>query len=270
MKIEVVDSHHKVLQHWASCRRELGFAPKLLTLDHHTDTSKPFRRAIGRIFTAQGEAATPEKFNNLQQDFLQQLDYRSESAVNSAISDLNNDEHIVAAIQTDIISLACVIAHSARATDLATFHEHNIICSPVPDVKFNEAEVRDVDGFEASALEAQRPDMSARAGKTELDYDCVLETWFLQNKLDDFNEILNQASQPPLLEGHYILDIDLDYFNTFKSIEPKNSDLFRRLIDNASLVTIATEPDYVKACAVDKDLSSEYLLQKILRMSDVG
>ncbi|MEI3003883.1 MAG: hypothetical protein V8T87_04585 [Victivallales bacterium] len=37
-KVYIVEEHHHVLLPWASEREQLGIAPHVLTLDHHTDT----------------------------------------------------------------------------------------------------------------------------------------------------------------------------------------------------------------------------------------
>ncbi len=67
-----------------------------------------------------------------------------------------------------------------------------------------------------------------------------------------------------MFENSFILDIDLDYFNSFKSIDPDNVSTFKKIAQQAGLVTIATEPGYVKSCAIDEGLNSEYLLEKLL------
>jgi len=43
----------------------------------------------------------------------------------------------------------------------------------------------------------------------------------------------------------YVLDIDLDYFRTIKSLTPDDPSAFHDLIRRAVAITIATEPDYV-------------------------
>jgi hypothetical protein len=60
----------------------------------------------------------------------------------------------------------------------------------------------------------------------------------------------------------YILDIDLDVFNTRAAISPPRSDLFRRLIHHAELITIAREKDCVENlgnCCLEPGLTAQYL-----------
>jgi hypothetical protein len=258
--VKVVDSHHKVLVHWAEYRRSLGTSPRLVTLDHHTDTSKPFRRYIQQndlvakslrsnhlgsdfSFTAKDQELC---FNQIQNDLLTIMDFNNPRSIDMAIEKLNNDEHIIAAIKSDIISSALVIAHNASNTDLSTYLEHKIICRSVNEIP---------DGLGNLAI-----------GKLKLDSDSVLESEFLDNSIAEFNKILESNNEENFLQTPYILDIDLDYFNTFKSIEPSNSQCFESLVQGAGLVTIATEPEYVKSCALESGLTSAYLLDKLINM----
>jgi hypothetical protein len=181
-------------------------------------------------------------FDDRQQSFLQAVDFTDVKTVLAAQENLNNDEHIVAAIKTDIISSAFVIAHNAQDTDLATYHQHHIACCTVPG---------DPKGLVVS--------------KTKPDYNIVLESAFLESCIHKFNLVLQAADETLLLDSPYIFDLDLDYFNTLKSVEPECGRYLKKLLAGASLITIATEPEYVKACAVDYGLTSELLLEKFIK-----
>lgn len=241
-ELKIVDSHNKVFQHWAELRCNLTKAPRLITLDHHTDTSKPFRRKIRQMFTAENLVMSANLFEDRQQSFLQAVDFNQMSSVLEAQKNLNNDEHIVAAIKTDIISSACVIAHNAQDTDLATYQQHKIACVSVPD-------------------QTQDKTLS----KAKPDYDVVLESDFLESCIHKFNLVLQEAQESLLLDSPYIFDIDLDYLNTLKSVDPNCDQYLKKLLSGASLITIATEPEYVRACAVDEGLTSEWLLEKFTK-----
>ncbi len=239
-KIKIVDQHHKVLEPWAELRKTLPKAPRVLTLDHHTDTSKPFRKHIGQNFRKNNIEPSEANFLKAQQTHLNQINFEDKSSIQTAILNLNNDEHICTAIHTDIIASASVIAHNAENTDVKIYQQHKIICCSVP----------------------LKP---SQTQKISYDSNIVLDSIFLQSCIAKFDTIFKLQGEPLLLEYPYILDIDLDYFNTFQSIDPKNANFFKHLILHSSLITIATEPDYVKACALDKNLSSEYLLDKFLK-----
>lgn len=209
----IVDSHNKVLKAWAECRAKLSAAPRLLTLDHHTDTSKPFRNFL---------KGNPNE-ETLRTQWLSEIDFRNSASVDLAIQRLGNDEHIVAAIKSDIISSAFVIAHNAANTGLDIYREHQIACRNVTDP------------------------------------NSVLESQFLDNCISEFEKILSA----PLLSQPYILDIDLDYFNTKKSVNPNDPRKTQSLFRGAALVTIATEPEYVKSCSLEPGLEAESLLSAL-------
>ncbi len=236
MKLHVVDGHHKVLKSWAEYRKTLTKPPRLITFDHHTDTSKPFRRLIRSLH--KDENLTETLFNQIQERHLGLIDSLNQKTILEAIKKLNNDEHVVTAIKTDIISSALVLAHNAANTDLETYLEHKIICRTVNEILDNN-------------------------GKIKPDCDSVLESSLLDLTILEFDKILNSNKEPLLFDQPFILDIDLDYFNTFKSIEPRDSKTFKLLAEKAGLITIATEPEYVKACSLDVGLTSDLVLERL-------
>lgn len=163
-----------MLSAWAQYRSKLNVAPNLLTLDHHTDTSKPFRNYL-KLNPNESEA-----------NLLAKIDYKNSSSIVGAIEKLSNDEHVVTAIKSDIISSAFVIAHNARDTDLDVYSEHKIECRSV--------------GTKQS--------------------DLVLESDFLEEKISSFDNFS--------IDRPFIFDIDLDYFNTSKSVLPNDSTYFKK------------------------------------------
>lgn len=233
--LKIVDSHHKVLTYWADYRKSLKEAPQLITFDHHTDTSPPFRKIINEL------SPNKEDFLQLQKEHLDKVDFKQTQSIITAIENLNNDEHIITAIKTDIIHSAFVLAHNAQTTDLDTYKEHRVVCHSVEEVDHE------------------------KFGKIP-NHNTVLESHTINKALLHFNQILGENSEEPLLSKNFILDIDLDYFNTFDSLEPKSVEKFIELTEKAGLITIATEPDYVKTCAIDNGLSSDYLLKKVIAL----
>ena len=233
----VVEHHHEVLPHWAAFRRTQQSAPRLLTLDHHTDTSRPFRRHLRRQARAQRQALSVEMEQELSRQLVSQLDYTDPLTIEAAMETLGNDEHVVAAIGADIIQSAFVIAHNAADTDQDIYLEHKIIC-------------RGVDEYQ-------------HEGRTRPQPNNVLETDFLTKRLQDFDDLLRQLDEPLLRDAPFILDIDLDYFNTLRAVRPDAPELIRTLAKEAALLTVATEPSYVTHCAVEPGVTWAKLLAEL-------
>ena len=170
----------------------------------------------------------------LSQGLVAQLDPMDPRTIEAAMETLGNDEHVVAAIGADIIRSAFVIAHNAANTAQDTYLEHKIICRGV--------------------------DEHLRGGRLRPRPDNVLEAAFLATRLQDFDEILRALDEPLLRDAPFILDIDLDYFNTLGSVRPDAAGLIRALADEAVLVTVATEPEFVAHCAVEPGVTWAGLL----------
>jgi len=173
----------------------------------------------------------------LSRQMVAQLDHTDPLTIETAMEKLGNDEHVVAAIGADIIRSAFVIAHNAADTAQDIYLEHKIIC-------------RGVDEY-------------YHAGRIRPQPNNVLETDFLTKRLQDFDDILRKLNEPLLRDAPFILDIDLDYFNTLRAVRPEAPDLIRTLAKEASLLTVATEPEFVTHCAVEPGLTWKQLLDEL-------
>ena len=69
--------------------------------------------------------------------------------------------------------------------------------------------------------------------------------------------------EPLLQDAPFILDIDLDYFNTLRAVRPDAPELIRTLAKEAALLTVATEPTFVTHCAVEPGLTWTKLLAEL-------
>ena len=240
----IVEHHHEVLPHWAAFRRTQPSAPRLLTLDYHTDTSRPFRRHLRHQARAQRQRLSDVMERELSRQLVAQLNYLDARTIEAAMETLGNDEHVVAAIGADIIRSACVIAHNAADTNQDIYLEHKIICRGV--------------------------DECVRAGRTRPQPNNVLETDFLAQRLRDFDEILEALDEPLLRDAPFILDIDLDYFNTLRAVRPDAPQLIRALAQEAALLTVATEPEFVTYCAVESDVTWTRILADLKALLEIG
>lgn len=70
------------------------------------------------------------------------------------------------------------------------------------------------------------------------------------------------------MDAKYILDIDLDFFHTRKSIHPLDISVFKNLIDNAIAISIAKESNFIESWKTkyDDSLSVDYLLENLLEL----
>jgi hypothetical protein len=107
--------------------------------------------------------------------------------------------------------------------------------------------------------------------------DSAIETDSLNQRLFLIEQITTSADIPGLFDRPFILDIDLDYFNTRKSIAPRDSSTFYRLIQGAAIITIARERSCVEQCQIDEreGLDSDFLERALLEhisraLSSVG
>ena len=180
----------------------------------------------------------------LSQKLVAQLDHTDPLTIEAAMEKLGNDEHVVAAIGADIIQSAFVIAHNAADTNQDIYLEHKIIC-------------RGVDEYH-------------HAGRIRPQPNNVLEADFLTKRLQDFDDIVRTLDEPLLREAPFILDIDLDYFNTLRAVRPEAPELIRTLAKEAALLTVATEPTYVTHCAVEPNLTWTQLLAELKTLLDIG
>ncbi len=232
--MKVVKSHHQVLSIWAEYRRRRERAPLLITLDHHTDTSLPFRNYLKEKFPEDKKLQDAER-----QKLLKQISYTDVDSVSMAQTLLSHDEHILTALSSDILSAAFVVAQNAMDTGLQIYREHKVCCYTVAR-----------SGTQASISECDR----------------VLESDFLHSAVLHFNRVRQQNGEVDLLSQDYILDVDLDYFNTLRGVTPENPTFYQELFKNAGLITVAAESEHVLLCAREDGLNSDILLESLKKL----
>ncbi len=155
---------------------------------------------------------------------------------------LKNDEHIDAAIKAGFLSKALIYAEGSYYSDPKRIYTINgntdyenqpIIINPVY-----------IDN-----------------------YDNAIEDSTLKPEFNRFTYCLSES----IWANNYILDIDLDFFKTCKSINPKNYSFFKQLINNCIAISIAKESKFVNAWKneYDKNISVDYLLNKLMNIIKV-
>lgn len=108
--VYIFESHNMALVPWAECRRKTGPAPRLFTLDYHTDTHSAF---IGEALRQVGAfGPPPNEWMPIAQRLVDSVRFDDAESVSKAAHLLRYDEQIDAAIRTGIIDIAFVAAHS--------------------------------------------------------------------------------------------------------------------------------------------------------------
>lgn len=86
------------------------------------------------------------------------------------------------------------------------------------------------------------------------------------DRLDDLFLITNGLVKTPLISKPYILDLDLDYFNTPSSLNPKGDMLIHELISNAEIITIAKSKVYFDELKLVDTFSVDDALKLLLNI----
>jgi len=202
------------------------------------------------------------------------IDPADESSVERAVTRLRNDEHIDAAIRAGVIDIAFIIAEQnqravksredyeyfRKADALEGVEKHlyfKQVSRPQPPMHYDLPEHRMV---------ALDPPRYLRAGElTEPWPDRVLESDHLEDRLRSFDQICIDANVPRLVDAPYVLDLDLDAFNTHKALDPEDSKTFRSLIRGACGITIAREPECFSSCwSDDSAITVDDALERVL------
>lgn len=236
----IVEEHHHVLEYWTELREILGDLPIVITLDHHTDTRTAFTVKI----CEDNNYIFPEDWEQKSYKMVSNVNLRNKNELKNMFTLLRNDEHIDFAIKGDIISECFIIAYRSDI-DQGKIHPLENTC------------------YIGCNKESHDDDCSI------IHWNQAIESILLQHKLSLMNDVKSNLVVNNIITENYILDIDLDYFHTIQSIHPKDTEVFYKLIRNASMITIATEPFYVNEWKnmgheLDDNFNSEYLLNQLL------
>lgn len=235
-KIYIVENHHEVIIPWSEYASNNETIPVLLTFDHHMDTRSAFCRHSRKVAGSEWRA--------VRDQLLSDVDINNSSTILSSLERLRNDEHIDFALQTGMISDAIVF--SLMNADICRDYANNKIYY--------------ID-----------PCCTSKCKKSSHDYECqmnvydkVIEGEELLFKLNKANKFIPSFFISNIINKKFILDIDLDCFHTKKAINPADMSVFNYLVNNAEIITIATEGYYVELEKKDDDINEHYLLDKLL------
>ena len=261
-RIFIFENHNEAIIPWDIISKESRSIPSLLTFDYHTDTHLALLRdTYKRLNGAEHILIKKEVENILSKPF----------KIFEILKRLKNDEHIDFAIRTNIISHAYVISYQAHMNIIrseeykkwfktsieARFNGFN---TPKPkDIKYilPENKIFELDNDTFSDLEIYDEKQKSDFAIEHLNLVYKMNTIKRINK-SIFNKNYN-------FRENFILDIDLDYFNTYKAINPEHTNIFYSLIRDAKVITIAKESCFVNELKFDNEnISVEYLLERLL------
>ncbi len=261
------DSHHYALLPWQEWRQKLGQPLHLLTIDYHTDTHLAFLRYAHNV-RGGNPAATKPHAKQDRAARLAKLSWDDDASVEAAVRDLHHDEHIDAAIQCGIVETVFVLGHerndALESLEMEAWWERNpnILAQPGdprPEPPFTYA----IPSNRVVLLADDKPHQGEKAlhkWRSE-----IIDTDYLRARLANAADVCRSAKEADPFSAPFILDIDLDAFNTRQAIEPKDPSAFYDLIRRAHGITIALEPDCVKNCQrKGQKLTAAWLEERLL------
>lgn len=231
-QIFICEEHHHVLKFW---HQFIADQPYLLTFDYHTDLHRALQGYMNKL------SYKIKPWKNQDEWDLEQSRVLSAMIDDqwSSIDNLKHDEHIDAALKSGCIKKALVYSHDS-------YHgkPQRVYC-----INGNE----DYDGQLVINNSQSYHELSTVINTTELESRFRLFDLCIPR-----NEWLN----------NYILDIDLDFFQSRQSITPPDDSFFKMLIDNARGISIAKESGWVNKWREEHDpeLSVEFLLEALLSL----
>jgi hypothetical protein len=275
------EQHHYALLPWAELRGKLSRAPRLLTFDYHTDTHSAF---LNHAYWQFGSNAHPTKkqWTPVAKKLVAAINFKDSATVRRAVSLLRYDEQIDTGLRSKILGLAFVVAFedfghitsneqkrinktkdkitSSTNADGETVYFMPTRKRATPPFTYTIPKNRIVVLPKAEINSGLQGDLRDRAYR-----DSALESQFLNDRIELIESICSSANVPTLFERPFILDLDLDYFNTRKSVAPADPSTFYDLIRRAEIITVARESSCVELCSLDgEELNSQFLESAVM------
>lgn len=240
--IAIFEHHHHALIPWRRWHEGVGRV-RLITIDHHCDTQEAFQ------FSAfDGRKIDPSK----QAALLAAIDPMDEKTIEWSVPNLRHDEHIEAAIRSGILDAAFIVheqnARSVKSIEETAFWDKvNTLTGIEQIIHIREAprpELPMTYAMPGHRMVAIDPTYYLRGTELVDPWpQLAIESEHLEDRLATFEQILRSAGEAPLEGNPYILDVDMDAFRTYGSLQPRDATTFHRLIKGAVGITIAREQD---------------------------
>ena len=218
----IFEDHATAFIAWAKIKNQLGAPPFLVSLDKHLDTRPAFNRLI-----AAETNSSPSAYWAASKRNVDSIDLSSVETAKETLRYLQNDEHINAAIQAEVIEFAFAISPAADHLEGR--------CSPEC----------------ANIIEMQLP-----SPDEPLEDASLLAAW---ERISEFAERANRR--------RFVLDLDLDLFRSEEATSPRSGSVFHDIVREACAITIAEEPSFAAPGADVQRIKTNILQQITLALS---
>ena len=256
--VYIVEEHHQALIPWGIEQRKAVQSPALITFDYHTDTRPAF---LHYAFSASGQ--DERKAVIMRHEMSSAAAYDDGALLAAAVKKLSNDEHIDYAMQAGIINAAFVFSFEGNTTWSVQEKQYWEDESPQGAMRRMKAPPP------SPPYTYEEPESMIfvihTGGSGIKSANRILESEFLTDKFAAAAPMAAGAGINELPEYPYILDIDLDYFTTKKSIRPDDASFFHMLIKKSQFISIAKEPDFVIRHRIENDLDCDCLLKQLMQ-----
>lgn len=230
--IYIVQSHHQVLEAWEKIPM-----CNVFTLDYHTDTKEAFSTYAYWRADSEVKAGKCSNLEARRDELIQEKlqGYREKRiSIGSINANLRHDEHIDFSVRTGICEKVFVLACNRNEG------------SSNPRVY----QVHGESGYTGQPIMEYAP-----RGETGLSDGILTEAMTEAKALDTG------------FFQRYILDMDCDYFNSSRSLCPESREVFKQLVSQAEMITLAREPECVKICREEgSDLTAEEIQERLVEM----
>lgn len=271
----IVESHHHALLPWSLIKKGFDANLILISLDHHTDCMPAFN-AHRCIESKSDDAKYDQMFETLFSDF----NYQDEKSVLRAIYKLRYDEQIHTAICGKIFTHSFSINFSDQTPSVEELTYRNLISIQFKKMLHEGIPLKEIEKpkgpytyeLPRNGMFTISPDCYLGCLKVPHDDECRIRLYADAIESDYLSYQLAVASQMSFTSGlgsldksPYVLDIDLDYFHSDKSIKPKDPKKFYSLIRDAKALTVAMERRCVETLKLEgEQIDSEKLLVQLL------
>lgn len=268
--VYIVDDHHYALAPWTLIRRQLGRAPNLITIDHHTDVHEAFLGyAYLETYEDGGDALV------LAKELVKCIDWQDDQSLLWAIERLRHDEHIDAATLSGILNYAFCIQLSDSggnpSIEVQAYDADRQARWPQPPTLPPPSRPMTYDDPENHIFVIPH-DCAIGCNRMPHNDDCVIEhgnmiieSIYLDDQLSRGAEMSRCVGIDHIEVQPYILDIDLDAFHSRQAVEPADRTTFYRLIRDAVAVTVATEAECVDELKFDGEaIDADFLLARLV------